>query len=648
MATSQDFPLAGPGPERASASQDPERERQLLAWRLELLSRWSGDMVLLVDDQRRLADANQRALELLGYGREELLALQVSDLRDPAEPSRLDARLAELRAGGRAQWETRFRRRDGTTFPVEAEVHLARWDGRDWFHAVVRDLSERKRTEEALLASEARFRAAFDGVPIGMALLDGSGQVLETNRALQEMVDLGEGELRGRPALERIHPEDADATREAFRRVREGPVQVDTSCRYRRRDGTYAETRFRVRALTDAAGTFRFALVMVEDVSDRRRMEAQLRLADRLASVGTLAAGVAHEINNPLAFVLANLEYAIRELRSGRAGPEVVTALEEAREGGARVREIVRDLKTFSRADDSVRERLDVARVLRSAISLAANELRSRARLEVELEPTAPVLASEHRLGQVFLNLLINAAQAIPEGQTEQHLVRASAGMHPDGRVRVEVSDDGAGIPPEIRARIFDPFFTTKAVGVGTGLGLSICHGIVAGLGGEITVEGEPGKGSTFRVLLPAAPAAGESPAAPAPPLPVRRARVLVVDDEPLVRRAVQRILSPPHDVQVQSDGREALATLLGEGGYDLVLCDLMMPGMSGMELHRRVAERAPALAARFVFLTGGAFTPGARDFLQRVPNPRVEKPFEPAALRELVLRLLAEPGAGG
>jgi CheY-like chemotaxis protein len=245
------------------------------------------------------------------------------------------------------------------------------------------------------------------------------------------------------------------------------------------------------------------------------------------------------------------------------------------------------------------------------------------------------------------LNLLINAAQAIPEGEPALHVVRASIGMHPDGRVRVEVADDGAGIPPEVRARIFDPFFTTKPVGVGTGLGLSICHGIVAGLGGEIAVEGEPGKGTVFRVLLPAAPAAVEAEPTPLPPVPLRRARVLVVDDEPLVRRAVQRILSPPHEVETRANGREALAALEGEGGFDLVLCDLMMPEMSGMELHGLLAEREPALASRFVFLTGGAFTPGARDFLSRVPNARVEKPFEPAALRELVLRILAAPRFG-
>ena len=545
-------------------------------------------------------------------------------------------------------FETRLRHRDGSTVPVEAHLERVAFEGRAFLHGVFRDVSERKRTEEARSASEALFRAAFDGVPIGMALIDWGGRVLETNRAMLLIVARGEDEVRGHPALELIHPDDAEAARSAFHTLREGgALTVDAACRYLRRDGTYAETQFRVRALTDAEGGFRYALAMVEDVTDRRRMEAQLRLADRLASVGTLAAGVAHEINNPMAFVLANLEYAVGELRRTGVAREVLTALEEAREGGARVREIVRDLKVFSRADDSSRERLDVGRVLHSAISLAANELRARAHLEVEIEPTVPVLGSEHRLGQVFLNLLINAAQAIPEGQVARHFVRAKASMHPDGRVRVEISDNGVGIPPEVRARIFDPFFTTKPVGVGTGLGLSICHGIVASLGGEITVDGEPGQGSTFRVLLPAAPE--EESAAPpkvAPP-PPRKARLLIVDDEPLVRRAVQRILSPPHEVHVRANGREALLALEEGSGFDLVLCDLMMPEMSGMELHGVMAERAPGLASRFVFLTGGAFTPGARDFLQRVPNLRVEKPFEPAALRELVLRLLAEPRAG-
>jgi CheY-like chemotaxis protein/two-component sensor histidine kinase len=321
----------------------------------------------------------------------------------------------------------------------------------------------------------------------------------------------------------------------------------------------------------------------------------------------------------------------------------VVRALQEARDGGIRVREIVRDLKTFSRGDDDAKELVDVRRVLQSALALAANELRHRAQLEIALSPAPPVLASEHRLGQVFLNLVINAAQAIPEGRAGEHRIRAATGADPDGRALVEIADTGSGIPPEVLPRIFDPFFTTKPVGVGTGLGLAICHSIVAALGGEITVETQVGRGTTFRVFLPAAESrpAAQTELAPSP-APRRRARILVVDDEPLVGRAVQRILAP-HEVVACTSGAAALAQL-SSGPFDLVLCDLMMPEMTGIELHARLAAEAPEVAQRIVFLTGGAFTADAREFLDRVPNACLEKPFEPEALRAAVACAL--PGA--
>jgi CheY-like chemotaxis protein/two-component sensor histidine kinase len=386
-------------------------------------------------------------------------------------------------------------------------------------------------------------------------------------------------------------------------------------------------------------GGRRFFQGIVRDITERRQLELQLQLADRMASVGTLAAGVAHEINNPLSYVLANLDYALTEL--GHREPdraEVVRALEEAREGGVRVREIVRDLKTFSRSSDDDREPVDVRKVLQTAVGLAQNEIRHRARLSVELADVPRVLASEHRLGQVVLNLLINAAQSIPEGAADLSLVHASTSVADDGRVMLEISDTGAGIQAELLPRIFDPFFTTKPVGVGTGLGLAIAHEIVTALGGEIRVRSEPGRGSTFSVLLPPAPSGVvEPPRAPTGPAPlVRSGRVLVVDDEPLVGRAVARILAPPHQVTLTTSGAEALR-LLEAGPFDAVLVDLMMPGMTGMELHARLVATRPAEAARLIFLTGGAFTDTARAFLDGVTNPRIEKPFEPTTLRQAV-----------
>jgi CheY-like chemotaxis protein len=252
----------------------------------------------------------------------------------------------------------------------------------------------------------------------------------------------------------------------------------------------------------------------------------------------------------------------------------------------------------------------------------------------------------------VFVNLLINAAQAITDPIAERNEIRVRCSTNEAGCALIEVSDTGRGIAPENMSRIFEPFFTTKPVGVGTGLGLSICHGIVTQLGGEIQVESRLGRGSTFRVLLPpcddAARLGGRERRGEEPP--GSRGRVLVIDDEPMVGAAVARTLAPHHDVTTVSTARAALEHLEADPRFDVVLCDLMMPGMTGMELHARLSASAPALTERMIFLTGGAFTPHAREFLDRVPNPRLEKPFESEALRSVVSALVyrAPPASTG
>ena len=369
----------------------------------------------------------------------------------------------------------------------------------------------------------------------------------------------------------------------------------------------------------------------------------RLELSQRMAGLGRLAAGVAHEVNNPLSSVIANLAFVAEEL-GGAPSLEVRQALREARDGAERVADVVRGLKTFSRPGDSARGAIDVREELEAAIRLARHELRHRATLQVQLDPVPPVVADAHELGQVFLNLLVNAAQAIPEGRADEQRVTVTARPRSDGWVAVEIGDTGAGIPPDVLDRIVEPFFTTKPLGVGTGLGLAIAHGIVANAGGRIEVESRVGVGSTFRVLLPPAPGAS-APApgpAPAPGRPTRAGgRVLIFDDEPIVARAAERALGG-HEVVIATSAAEALRLLEGGERFDAVLCDLMMPQMTGMELHAQVAATAPALAERFVFITGGAFTDAAEAFLQRTPNGWIEKPFDPRGLRAAVERAIA------
>ncbi len=318
--------------------------------------------------------------------------------------------------------------------------------------------------------------------------------------------------------------------------------------------------------------------------------------------------------------------------------------LRDAREGAERVRLIVRDLRTLSRGDDDRRAPTDVKPVLESSVNMVGNEIRHRARLRKDYQDVPLVEANEARLGQVFINLLLNAAQAIPEGQADRNEIRVATRLEA-GRVLVEVSDTGSGIASEIRGRIFDPFFTTKPIGAGTGLGLSVCQSIIAGLGGEITCETAVGRGTVFRVWLPAAQ---RVPAARQPQITPRsvkaRARVLVVDDEPMIGTSVRRSLGGEHDVTAVTSAHEALSLLTAGQRFDLILCDLMMPVMTGMDLYGEMQRGFADQAARTIFVTGGAFTPRAQEFLDHVDNPHIEKPFDLRQLRALVKERLRAP----
>jgi signal transduction histidine kinase len=384
---------------------------------------------------------------------------------------------------------------------------------------------------------------------------------------------------------------------------------------------------------------------------------------DRMASLGTLAAGIAHEINNPLTYVIANLQLLEEEMprlvhdyitavhRAGTQLPdphsastlnrlnEVSARLHDALEGAERIRGIVLHVKTFSRAGDEHRTYVDVRSVLDSSIKVVFSEIRQRARLFKEYNHTPLVLANPGQLGQVFLNLLLNAAHAIEEEDPQKNSIRVATRTAPTGEIVIEISDTGRGIPPDARARIFDPFFTTKPLGVGTGLGLSICHGIVRSLNGSITVESDPGKGTTFRILLPPSTEHISTPKPSPISVPPPRGKILIVDDEPRLAEAVRDMIGTEHDTSVITTGTDALTILMREpeDRYDIILCDLHMPEISGMDLHEKLTELRPSIAERMVFMTGGAFTARARDFIGRVKNTCIDKPIDLRQLRQLV-----------
>ncbi len=392
------------------------------------------------------------------------------------------------------------------------------------------------------------------------------------------------------------------------------------------------------------------ALLHVRDVTDARDLELRRLQSEKLASIGLLAAGVAHEINNPASFVLHNLDSVLAVLQTldeklasqpqlaRRLGAqalmfEAMSILQESKEGMARITRIVRDLHSFSRVDDDTQVATDVNAAVESALSMLRNELRYRATVVRDLTATRSVPGGAARLGQVFLNLILNAAHAMSAGGPERNHLWVRSYDTENGVV-VEVEDSGPGIAPEVMSRIFESFFTTKARGVGTGLGLPICRDILRSLKGDVSAHSEPGRGALFRVQLP--------PLANQPPTPSkltdarsgRRRRVLAVDDETLLLKAYRRMLIDHHDVELRAGGKEALDLLARDHDFDVILCDLQMPGMSGAEFYGKVEHAHPELAERFLFITGGAFAPDARRFLEDSPCLCLNKPF---ALEELL-----------
>jgi signal transduction histidine kinase/ActR/RegA family two-component response regulator len=410
-------------------------------------------------------------------------------------------------------------------------------------------------------------------------------------------------------------------------------------------------------------------------------LETQMRQAQKLESLGRLAAGIAHEINNPLTYVYYNLEslttttsklaseminilHESGQLRRRLTGlvdqeeverligaaeeaarPDTLESLTEslvdARDGVRRMMEIVQDLKFFSGTAERRLVPVDLNEVIEGAAKILQNEIRFRAKLVKEYGEIPSVLGDEGRLAQVFLNLLMNAAHAIDEGNVEQNTISVRTWAEGD-EVLAEVRDTGEGVAPEHLKHIFEPFFSTKERGRGAGLGLSICHNIITSHGGKIDVESGPGEDTRFIVALPKTTFQRQqrSTAETQPvihQLEMRPGRVLVVDDEPGIGAAIRRMLFEHHEVQMTTSTAEAKRLLEYDRAFDLILCDLLMPESSGIDLYEWLRESYPRLAEQVVFMTGGAFTPQALAFVREAPNPVLEKPIELETLQSLI-----------
>ncbi|MFT3771082.1 MAG: ATP-binding protein [Minicystis sp.] len=475
------------------------------------------DPVFVYQDLR-IAYVNTCAASYLGYASaDDLIGLPVAELIErharPEVRDRWEARLTDNsgRDFVRPPEEAHLVRLDGSTVTAERHGAFIEWRGLPAQMTVLRDITARVAAEQALRRSEENFRLLIEHAPHGIAVTAGDRVVYANPRLLAFIGYSGPDPLLDQSALGLadllIHPDD----RHRLQGIRTPPApgaapHVTLDVRIRHRDGGY-----RFADLVMMASSFDgspAAVTHVLDRTERKAMEAQLVQADRLATMGRLAASVVHEINSPLAYLLANLEFVASRL--GGIDDERLAPLREpmerACEGATRVRRIVQDLRSLARGDDEPAGAADVRAVLDACASLADADIRRRARVVRAYADVPPARGSEARLGQVFLNLLLNAAHACGERAAEQHEIRLVVRRAED-RVIVEVQDDGEGIPPEHLGRLFDPFFTTKPASAGMGLGLSICHTLVTRLGGEIRVESELGRGTTVFVALPVAAA---------------------------------------------------------------------------------------------------------------------------------------------
>lgn len=598
------------------------------------------DSVEIVDAEMKIIWVNDAFERLHGRRREDVVgrspgALGLGSTRFAAQHREAERAVREGRT-----WtgEVAALRPDGSEVMVEMTVSPVR-EGSGRIRgcvAIKRDLTEVRALMSEQLRHSRELAAILDHVPVGV-VVHGDGVLRYVNQRVADMFGAPAGELLGQSMFSRIHPEDRAGVRERTRRTeRDGTIPGPNEIRVLRADGSPLAVR------VHPAGTLAFhgekcLCACLEDLGPERSRRESSILEDRMQTIGQIAAGVAHEINNPLTWMIDALEEAERS-------PGASARLREARDGAERIRHVVRELTLFTRDPASDEVATELGEVVRAAVHLSRRTIEANAAVRID-EPGEDVwvVGSGPKLGQVCLNLLLNASAAMPSERRGQVVVRWRA---EGDRCRVTISDDGRGMSAEVMARAFEPFFTTRADSGGTGLGLAMCQNILADLGGTIAIDSAPARGTVVTVeLRRAPPPVSTPPERPAHQVPCA---VLLVEDQVMVGRALaRRLRALGHRVEHVGDGRQALAQLEADEGFDAVLCDLMMPHMSGQELHAALSDTRPELVERIIFMTGGAFTEDARAFLEALDTPWLIKPFEDDELMSALAEVVSRPDDG-
>ncbi len=471
------------------------------------------DAFFLVNESGILEDVNHQACESLGFAREEMMGKTPELVATGLDGPRLARIMAFIGGGGQVVTDARYRRKDGSTFPVEVRSRRMEGAGRWWAVSIARDISERKAVEEALEKSERRHRAFFETSNAGMVSIGPRGTAVRANDAFCAMIGRPRDEVEGRPIPDLLFPEDVPRVREAWAAMTSGESdRFVGEQRYLRRDGTELWTLTHVVVLArDDSGAPITSSAVVLDLTERRRLEEHLHRARKMEAIGQLAGGVAHDFNNLLTIINGYSEILLASLSGDEGTFEAATAIRDAGERAAR---LTSQLLAFSRKATVAPKVLDLNGVIDATTKMLSRVLGEDVTLVTQLQPDlARVLADSGQIEQVIMNLAVNARDAMPRGgrltiRTDEIDAGAvgrwaEAALQPGRHVRLHVSDTGSGMTADVRRRIFEPFFSTKGIGRGTGLGLATVYGIVQQARGAVLVESQEGKGTTFTVLLP-------------------------------------------------------------------------------------------------------------------------------------------------
>ena len=477
---------------------------------------------------------------------------------------------------------------------------------------------ENARLVELLSSAKREWEKTVDAITQAICIIDAHGTVRRANRVFAELVQVPVTAIPGRPWLGLLPPAWSDPVARAL------AEPAATQAEIRAGERTLSFTAI---AMAEPGS----AVLVIEDQTERRRLQEQLIQSEKMSAIGQLIAGVAHDLNNPLASVVGFSDF-LAEV--GDIPPQFAEPLQVIRQEAERAATIVKNLLSFARSQEGERKLQPIGPIIESTLALLRNQLMAnKVEATLEVDHGLPdVEVNGNQIKQVFVNLINNANQAIasdaPSGRIWVTAKRLREG------VAVSITDSGPGMTEELAGHVFEPFFTTKGEGEGTGLGLSICQGIVKEHGGRITLDTKPGGGATFTVELPGSARAPLAEPAPAPVAAGKRLRILVVDDEPHILYYMRATLeSWGHAVEVASDGAYALERAIA-GDFDVIICDLRMPHLSGREMYQKLARHDPRAAERIIFATGDTVRGDTLQFLETLGRPYLHKPFTLAELR--------------